>query len=226
MSTRNDGEDALWYKDAIVYELHVRAFFDGNNDGVGDFPGLVQKLDYIRDLGVTCLWLLPFYPSPLRDDGYDIADYTDIHPSYGTMEDFRQLLRAAHERGLKIITELVVNHTSDQHPWFQAARSAPPGSPERDLYVWSDSDRKYEGTRVIFTDTETSNWTWDPVAKAYYWHRFFSHQPDLNFDNPVVVERVLEAFRFLMDLGVDGVRLAAIPCLIERDGTRCEKLQG
>ena len=225
MSTRNDGEDALWYKDAIVYELHVRAFFDGNNDGVGDFPGLVQKLDYIRDLGVTCLWLLPFYPSPLRDDGYDIADYTDIHPSYGTMEDFRQLLRAAHERGLKIITELVVNHTSDQHPWFQAARSAPPGSPERDLYVWSDSDRKYEGTRVIFTDTETSNWTWDPVAKAYYWHRFFSHQPDLNFDNPVVVERVLEALRFWMDLGVDGVRLDAIPYLIERDGTSCENLR-
>ena len=224
MSLRTGGEDALWYKDAIVYELHVRAFCDGNNDGVGDFPGLVQKLDYIRDLGVTCLWLLPFYPSPLRDDGYDIADYTSIHASYGTMEDFQGLLRAAHDRGLKVITELVVNHTSDQHPWFQAARSAPPGSPERDVYVWSDTDQKYRGVRIIFTDTETSNWSWDPAAKAYYWHRFFSHQPDLNFDNPVVVERVLEVLRFWMNLGVDGVRLDAIPYLIERDGTSCENL--
>ena len=224
MSIRTSGEDVLWCKDAIIYELHVRAFYDSNNDGVGDFPGLVQKLDYIQDLGVTCLWLLPFYPSPLRDDGYDIADYTSIHPSYGTMEDFQELLRAAHDRGLKVITELVVNHTSDQHPWFQAARSAPPGSPERDFYVWSDTDQKYHGARIIFTDTEASNWTWDPVAKAYYWHRFFSHQPDLNYDNPAVIERILEVLRFWMDLGVDGVRLDAIPYLIERDGTTCENL--
>ena len=182
-------QDPLWYKDAIIYELHVRAFMDGNNDGIGDFPGLMQKLDYLQDLGVTCLWLLPFFPSPLRDDGYDISDYMTVNPSYGTVEDFKAFLDAAHERGMQVMIELVVNHTSDQHPWFQRARLAPVGSPERDFYVWSDTDKKYEGARIIFTDTEKSNWTWDPVAKQYFWHRFFSHQPDLNYDNPEVLER-------------------------------------
>ena len=207
--------DPLWYKDAVVYELHVKAFHDSNNDGVGDFPGLLQKLDYLHDLGVTCLWLLPFFPSPLRDDGYDIADYFGVHPQYGTLEEFQTFLAAAHERGLQVIIELVVNHTSDQHPWFQRARQAPPGSPERDFYVWSDTDQKYQGVRIIFTDTEKSNWTWDPVAKAYYWHRFFSHQPDLNFDNPLVVEEILRVMHFWLDLGVDGYRLDAIATLYE-----------
>ncbi len=216
--------DPLWYKDAIIYELHVRAFADSNNDGIGDLPGLTGKLDYLQDLGVTCLWLLPFFPSPLRDDGYDIADYQDVHPDYGTIEDFRAFLDAAHARGLQVMIELVVNHTSDQHAWFQRAREAPPGSPERDYYVWSDTDQKYPGVRIIFTDTEKSNWTWDPVAKAYYWHRFFSHQPDLNFDNPAVVEEVLKAMRFWLDMGVDGLRLDAIPYLVERDATNCENL--
>jgi len=216
--------DPLWYKDAIIYELHVKAFFDGNNDGIGDFPGLLQKLDYLQELGVTCIWLLPFFPSPLRDDGYDISDYLSIHPSYGTMEDFEKFLDAAHELGMQVMVELVVNHTSDQHPWFQTARSAPPGSSERDFYVWSDSDQKYKDARIIFTDTEKSNWTWDPVAKAYYWHRFFSHQPDLNYDNPAVVEEVLKTMRFWLDMGVDGLRLDAIPYLVERDGTNCENL--
>jgi maltose alpha-D-glucosyltransferase/alpha-amylase len=216
--------DPLWYKDAIIYELHVRAFHDANQDGIGDFQGLIQKLDYLQDLGVTCLWLLPFFPSPLRDDGYDIADYTNVHPSYGTLDDFREFLDAAHERGMQVLIELVVNHTSDQHPWFQAARRAPPGSPEREFYVWSDTDLRYAGARIIFTDTEKSNWTWDPEAKAYYWHRFFSHQPDLNFDNPAVVEEVLKVMRFWLDLGVDALRLDAIPYLIERDGTNCENL--
>ena len=176
--------DPLWFKDAIIYELHVKAFADSNADGIGDFPGLMQKLDYLQDLGVTCIWLLPFFPSPLRDDGYDISDYVNVNPSYGTMEDFKGFLAAAHERELQVMIELVINHTSDQHPWFKAARNAPAGSPERDYYVWSDTDQKYKGARIIFTDTEKSNWTWDPVAKAYFWHRFFSHQPDLNFDNP------------------------------------------
>jgi len=216
--------DPLWYKDAIIYELHVKAFFDGNNDGIGDFPGLLQKLDYLQELGVTCLWLLPFFPSPLRDDGYDISDYLSIHPSYGTMEDFKAFLDAAHERGLQVMVELVVNHTSDQHPWFQAARTAPPGSPEREFYVWSDTDQKYKDARIIFTDTEKSNWTWDPVAKAYYWHRFFSHQPDLNYDNPAVVQEVIRIMRYWLDMGVDGLRLDAIPYLVERDGTNCENL--
>src|SRR5262245_37993940 len=216
--------DPLWYKDAIIYETHVKAFHDSNGDGIGDFPGLIERLDYLQDLGVTCLWLLPFFPSPLRDDGYDIADYTNVHPSYGTLEDFKAFLSAAHDRSLKVIIELVVNHTSDAHPWFQAARKAPPGSPERDIYVWSDTDKKYSDVRIIFTDTEKSNWTWDPVANAYYWHRFFSHQPDLNFDNPQVLSRVLEAMRFWLDLGVDGLRLDAIPYLIERDGTNSENL--
>jgi len=216
--------DPLWYKDAIVYELHVRAFADSNDDGIGDFGGLIQRLDYLQDLGVTCLWLLPFFPSPLRDDGYDISDYLSIHPDYGTIEEFRTLLDGAHERGLQVIIELVINHTSDRHAWFQRAREAPPGSAERDFYVWSDTDQKYGDARIIFTDTEKSNWTWDPVAKAYYWHRFFSHQPDLNFDNPAVVEEVLNVMRYWLDFGVDGIRLDAIPYLIERDGTTCENL--
>jgi maltose alpha-D-glucosyltransferase / alpha-amylase len=216
--------DPLWYKDAIIYEVHVKAFQDSNNDGIGDFPGLMQKLDYLQDLGVTCLWLLPFFPSPLRDDGYDISDYRSVHPSYGTLDDFKRFLDAAHERGLQVMIELVVNHTSDQHPWFQRARNAPPGSEERNFYVWSDTDQKYKDARIIFTDTEKSNWTWDPVAQAYYWHRFFSHQPDLNYDNPAVLEGVLSVMRFWLDMGVDALRIDAIPYLVERDGTNCENL--
>ena len=183
--------DAQWYKDAVIYELHVKAFFDSNDDGIGDFRGLTEKLDYVADLGVNTIWLLPFYPSPFRDDGYDVADYRNVHPAYGTRQDFRTLVREAHKRGLRIITELVVNHTSDEHPWFQAARRAPKGSSKRNFYVWSDDPHKYAGTRIIFTDTETSNWTWDEVAQQYYWHRFFSHQPDLNFDNPSVRQACL-----------------------------------
>jgi maltose alpha-D-glucosyltransferase/alpha-amylase len=216
--------DPLWYKDAVFYEVHVRAFFDSDGDGRGDFQGLTAKLDYLRDLGVTALWLLPFYPSPWRDDGYDISDYTSVHPAYGSLEDFQLFLAEAHRRGLKVITELVINHTSDQHPWFQRARLAPPGSPERDFYVWSDTDTKYAGTRIIFTDTETSNWTRDPVAGAYFWHRFFSHQPDLNFDNPLIQEEIFKAFDFWMEMGVDGMRLDAIPYLYEREGTNNENL--
>src|SRR5438270_356198 len=218
------GDDPLWYKDAIIYEVHVRAFFDSDGDGRGDFQGLTAKLDYLRDLGVTALWVLPFYPSPWRDDGYDISDYASVHPAYGTLEDFQIFLDEAHRRGLKVITELVINHTSDQHPWFQRARLAPPGSPERDFYVWSDTDQKYAGTRIIFTDTETSNWTKDPVANAFYWHRFFSHQPDLNFDNPRVLEELFKALDFWMEMGVDGLRLDAIPYLYEREGTNNENL--
>ncbi|QNI34312.1 maltose alpha-D-glucosyltransferase [Alloacidobacterium dinghuense] len=216
--------DPLWYKDAIIYELHVRAFADSNSDGIGDFPGLMQKLDYLQDLGVTCLWLLPFFPSPLRDDGYDIADYLTVHPSYGTLDDFKAFLDAAHQRGLQVMIELVINHSSDQHPWFQRARHAPSGSPERDFYVWSDTDQKYKDARIIFTDTEKSNWTWDPVAQAYFWHRFFSHQPDLNYDNPLVMEEVLKILRYWLDMGVDALRLDAIPYIVERDGTNCENL--
>ncbi len=216
--------DPLWYKDAILYELHVRTFQDSNGDGIGDFPGLILRLDYLQDLGVTCLWLLPFFPSPLRDDGYDIANYTDVNASYGTIEDFKLFLAAAHQRNMQVLIELVVNHTSDQHPWFQAARHAPPGSPERDFYVWSNTDTIYKDAPIIFSDTEKSNWTWDETAKAFYWHRFFSHQPDLNFDNPAVMEEVLKAMRFWLDLGVDGLRLDAIPYLVERDGTMCENL--
>jgi maltose alpha-D-glucosyltransferase/alpha-amylase len=216
--------DPFWYKDALIYELHVRAFQDSNGDGIGDFGGLMSRLDYLQDLGVTCLWLLPFFPSPLRDDGYDISNYVDVNPSYGTIEDFKQFLDAAHERGMQVMIELVINHTSDQHPWFQAARKAPAGSPEREMYVWSETDRKYEGVRIIFTDTEKSNWTWDDQAQAFYWHRFFSHQPDLNFDNPRVMEEVLTAMRFWLDMGVDALRLDAIPYLIERDGTSCENV--
>ena len=217
--------DPLWYKDAIIYEAHVRAFFDSNNDGIGDFRGLTQKLDYLQALGINALWILPFYPSPLRDDGYDIADYEGVHPSYGNVEDVDRFIHEAHQRGIRVITELVINHTSDQHPWFQAARRAPAGSPERDFYVWSDTNQKYQGVRIIFTDTETSNWSWDDTAKAYYWHRFFHHQPDLNFDNPRVLEAVFKTMRFWLDRGVDGLRLDAVPYLIEREGTICENLE-
>ena len=222
MST--DANDPLWYKDAVIYQLHVRSFFDQNDDGVGDFAGLTSKLDYIERLGVSAIWLLPFYPSPMRDDGYDIADYLGINPVYGTQIDFQAFVRAAHERGLKIITELVVNHTSDQHPWFQAARTAPRGSERRELYVWSDTDKRFPETRIIFTDTEQSNWAWDPVAGQYYWHRFFSHQPDLNHNNPAVVSAVIRVMQHWLDLGVDGLRLDAIPYLCVRDGTSNENL--
>jgi len=217
-------EDPLWYKDAIIYELHVKAFFDGNGDGVGDFQGLIARLDYLQELGVNTLWLLPFYPSPMRDDGYDIADYHNVYPAFGEIADFRTFIEEAHRRGLRVITELVVNHTSDQHPWFQAARRSPPGSTKRDYYVWSDSDAKYGGTRIIFTDTEKSNWAWDEVAQAYYWHRFFSHQPDLNFANPHVFKALMHAMRFWFDAGVDGMRLDAVPYLCEREGTSNENL--
>jgi maltose alpha-D-glucosyltransferase / alpha-amylase len=214
----------LWYKSAIIYEVHVRAFQDSNGDGTGDFRGLTARLDYLRDLGVTALWVLPFYPSPLKDDGYDIADYYGVHPQYGTLGDFKLLLREAHCRGLRVITELVLNHTSDQHPWFQRARRAKPGSRWRDYYVWSNTPEKYKGTRIIFKDTEISNWTWDPLANAYYWHRFYSHQPDLNFDHAVVQQEMFNVLDFWMDIGVDGVRLDAVPYLYEREGTSCENL--
>ncbi|MGH8219710.1 MAG: alpha-amylase family glycosyl hydrolase, partial [Steroidobacteraceae bacterium] len=217
--------DTLWYKDAIIYECHVRAFHDGNDDGIGDFRGLTSKLDYIQDLGVNTVWLLPFYPSPGRDDGYDIANYRDIHPQYGTRADFRRFIQEAHRRGIRIVTELVINHTSDQHPWFQAARRAPAGSRKRDFYVWSDTPTRYAGTRVIFTDTETANWTWDKEAQAHYWHRFFSHQPDLNFDNPHVERAITRIMKFWLDQGVDGLRLDAIPYLVEREGTSNENLR-
>jgi maltose alpha-D-glucosyltransferase/alpha-amylase len=217
-------DTATWYKDAVIYELHVRAFRDSNGDGVGDFPGLIEKLDYIAQLGVTAIWLLPFYPSPLRDDGYDIADYYGVHPSYGRLADVRRLVREAHARGLRVITELVCNHTSDQHPWFQRARRARPGSAARDFYVWSDNDQRYADARIIFKDTETSNWSWDPVAQAYYWHRFYSHQPDLNFDNPQVRRAIMRVVDHWLEMGIDGLRLDAIPYLYEREGTNCENL--
>lgn len=217
-------EDTHWYRDAVIYQLHVKSFFDANDDGIGDFAGLMEKLDYISELGVDTLWLLPFYPSPLRDDGYDIADYRDVNPSYGKLRDAKRFVREAHARGLRVITELVINHTSDQHPWFQKAREAKPGSPARDFYVWSDTDEKYDGTRVIFCDTEKSNWTWDDKAQAYFWHRFYSHQPDLNFDNPKVMTEVLGAMKFWLDIGVDGLRLDAVPYLVEREGTNNENL--
>jgi len=217
-------DDPLWYKDAIIYELHVRAFCDSNGDGIGDFLGVVSKLDYLQDLGITAIWLLPFYPSPLRDDGYDIADYTSVNPIYGTIDDLQRLLDEAHRRGLRVITELVVNHTSDQHPWFQRARRSPPGSPERDFYVWSDTRDRFKDARIIFKDFELSNWTWDPVANSYYWHRFYSHQPDLNYDSLAVHEAVFRVLDFWLERGVDGLRLDAIPYLYERDGTSCENL--
>jgi maltose alpha-D-glucosyltransferase / alpha-amylase len=216
-------EDNLWYKDAVIYQLHVRTFCDSNGDGIGDFVGLTQRLDYLQELGTNTIWLLPFYPSPLRDDGYDIADYTTVHPSYGTLDDFKAFLTAAHNRGLRVAIEMVMNHTSDQHPWFQEARSSQ-DNPKRDWYVWSDTDTKYRGVRIIFIDTELSNWTWDPISKSYYWHRFFSHQPDLNFDNPEVFEAMWEIMKFWLDMGVDGFRLDAVPYLVEREGTSCENL--
>jgi maltose alpha-D-glucosyltransferase / alpha-amylase len=224
MKLRGSTRDPLWYKDAIIYELHVKAFADGNDDGIGDFLGLMGKLDYLQTLGVTCLWLLPFFPSPLRDDGYDIADYRNVHPGYGTLEDFQRFLNAAHDRQMQVIIELVVNHTSDQHSWFQRARRAEPGSPERDYYVWSDTDDRYRDARIIFLDSERSNWSWDPEARAYYWHRFFFHQPDLNYDNPAVLREVLSVMDFWLDMGVDGFRLDAVPYLVEREGTNCENL--
>ena len=216
-------EQELWYKDAIIYQMHVRTFFDGNGDGIGDFQGLLQKLDYLQGLGINTIWLMPFYPSPLRDDGYDIAEYTAVHSSYGSLEDFKVFLQAAHERKIRVITELVLNHTSDQHPWFQEARSSR-DNPRRDWYVWSDTDDRYRGTRIIFLDTELSNWAWDPVSKSYYWHRFFSHQPDLNYDNPAVRAAIWDVMRFWLELGVDGFRLDAVPYLVEREGSSCENL--
>jgi len=214
----------MWYKDAIIYQVHVRAFLDSNGDGTGDFPGLTEKLDYIQELGVNCIWLLPFFPSPLKDDGYDIAKYRRVHPAYGTLTDFRKFVREAHRRDIRVLIELVINHTSDQHRWFQEARRARPHSKARNYYVWSDTDQKYKDAPIIFVDSETSNWTWDPVAKAYYWHRFFRHQPDLNFDNPTVVKEVVEVLHFWLNLGVDGFRLDAVPYLVEREGTKCENL--
>jgi maltose alpha-D-glucosyltransferase/alpha-amylase len=218
-----DRVPTLWYKDAIIYQLHVRTFCDSNNDGIGDFPGLMQKLDYLQSLGINALWLMPFFPSPLRDDGYDIADYTSVHKNYGSLEDFKAFLEAAHNRGIRIIIELVLNHTSDQHAWFQEARSSRE-SPKRDWYVWSDTDDRYKGARIIFLDTEMSNWAWDPISKSYYWHRFFSHQPDLNYDNANVFDAMWGVMKFWLDLGVDGFRLDAVPYLVEREGTNCENL--
>ncbi len=220
----NRDGNPLWYQDAVIYEVHVRAFFDNSGDGMGDFSGLTRKLDYLQDLGVTAIWVLPFCPSPWKDDGYDISDYSNIHPAYGTLRDFQNFLREAHSRDLRVITELVLNHTSDQHAWFQRSRRAPPGSKWRNFYVWSDSAEKYREARIIFKDFETSNWTWDPVAKAYYWHRFYSHQPDLNYDNPEVRAAMLDAVDFWLDLGVDGLRLDAVPYLYERESTNCENL--
>ncbi len=216
-------DENLWYKDAVIYQLHVRTFCDSNGDGVGDFRGLTSKLDYLQELGINAIWLLPFFPSPLRDDGYDIADYTSVHPAYGSLQDFKDFLAAAHNRRIRVITEMVVNHTSDQHPWFQEARRSRE-NPKRDWYVWSDTDSRYHGVRIIFVDTEMSNWAWDPISKSYYWHRFFSHQPDLNYDNPAVCEAIWEVMKFWLDIGVDGFRLDAVPYLIERDGTSCENL--
>ena len=217
-------DDPLWYKDALIYELHVRAFNDSDADGSGDFRGLIEKLPYLQDLGINAVWLLPFYPSPLRDDGYDIADYTDVNPMYGTIGDVSHLVREAHRRGIRIVTELVCNHTSDQHPWFQRARHSKPGSAYRNFYVWSETNQRYQDARIIFKDTETSNWTWDHLANAYFWHRFYSHQPDLNFDNPKVHEAIFKALDFWMDMGIDGMRLDAVPYLYEREGTNGENL--
>ena len=215
--------DANWYKEAIIYQVHVRTFSDTNGDGIGDFPGLAQRLDYVQELGANAIWLMPFFPSPLRDDGYDISDYTSVHPSYGTLEDFKNFLSIAHDRGIRVIIEMVLNHTSDQHPWFVESRSSQ-NNPKRDWYVWSDTDSKYRGARIIFLDTEMSNWAWDPISKSYYWHRFFSHQPDLNYDNPAVREAMWNVMKFWLELGIDGFRLDAVPYLIEREGTNCENL--
>ena len=217
------GSESLWYKDAIFYEVYPRGFHDANGDGDGDLAGLTAKLDYLQALGIDCLWLMPIYASPLKDDGYDIADFRQIHPTIGTVADFEALTKAAHARGIRIIADLVINHTSDQHPWFQEARRDP-SSPRRNYYVWSDTDQMYQGTRIIFRDTETSNWTWDPVARQYFWHRFYSHQPDLNFDNPMVKKEMLDIMAFWLDRGIDGFRVDAVPYLIEREGTNCENL--
>ncbi len=216
-------QDGFWYKDAVIYQLHVRAFYDSNGDGIGDFQGVAQKIDYLHDLGVNAMWLMPFFPSPLRDDGYDISDYTSVHPNYGSLDDFKLFLTRAHERGIRVIIELVLGHTSDQHPWFQESRSSR-DNPRRDWYVWSDTDTKYSGVRIIFLDTEMSNWAWDTVSKSYYWHRFFSHQPDLNYDNPAVREEIWKVMKFWLEIGVDGFRLDAVPYLVEREGTSCENL--
>jgi maltose alpha-D-glucosyltransferase / alpha-amylase len=224
MSRRSTSDDPLWFKDAVIYELPIKSFYDSNDDGVGDLRGLLAKLDYVRDLGVNCLWLLPFFVSPLKDDGYDIADYLAVNPKYGNVEDFRKVVEAAHVRGLRVVMDLVLNHTSDEHPWFQRARLAPAGSPERDFYVWSDSAKEYSDVRVIFTNAEPSNWTWDQTARAYFWHRFFHHQPDLNYRNPRVLEEILKVMDFWCDLGVDGFRLDAVPYLAECEGTACENL--
>ena len=215
--------EASWYKHAVIYQVHVRTFVDSNGDGIGDFTGLAQRLEYLQELGINAIWLMPFFPSPLRDDGYDIADYRTVHPSYGTLEDFKNFLSIAHERGIRVIIEMVLNHTSDQHPWFQESRSSH-DNPKRDWYVWSDTDAKYRGTRIIFLDTEMSNWAWDPISKSYYWHRFFGHQPDLNYDNPAVQEEMWQVMKFWLELGIDGFRLDAVPYLIEREGTNCENL--
>ena len=223
-TARCDRSQRDWYRDAIIYQMHVKAYQDATGDGIGDFAGLMSRLDHVQELGVTAIWLMPFYPSPLRDDGYDISDYRSINPSYGTLKDFKAFVAEAHRRGLRVITELVINHTSDQHPWFQKARTARPGSAARDMYVWNDTDTKFPETRIIFLDTEKSNWTWDPVAGAFFWHRFYSHQPDLNFDNPRVLEEVLKVMRMWLDMGVDGLRLDAIPYLVEREGTNNENL--
>ena len=216
-------EDLLWYKDAIIYQVHVRTFYDSNGDGIGDFQGLEQKLDYLQELGINAIWLMPFFPSPLRDDGYDIADYYSVHSSYGTLDDFRKFLKAAHDRGIRVIIEMVLNHTSDQHPWFQESRSSQ-DNPRRDWYVWSDTDTRYKGARIIFLDTEMSNWAWDPISKSYYWHRFFGHQPDLNYDNPAVRQEMWNVMKFWLEMGVDAFRLDAVPYLVEREGTSCENL--
>jgi maltose alpha-D-glucosyltransferase/alpha-amylase len=216
--------EPLWFKRSVFYEVHVRSFFDANGDGIGDFRGLTEKLDYLQWLGIDCIWLLPFYRSPLRDGGYDISDFTDIHPDYGTVDDVQELIDAAHARRIRVIADLVMNHTSNEHPWFQRARHAPAGSPERNWYVWSDTDDRYSDARIIFVDTESSNWTWDPVAGQYYWHRFFYHQPDLNYANPDVREAMLDVLRFWLDRGLDGFRLDAVPYLFEREGTNCENL--
>ena len=217
-------DNPFWYRDAVIYQVHIKAFCDSSGNGIGDFRGLLGKLDYLQNLGVTVIWLLPFYPSPLRDDGYDIADYKSVNPDYNTLKDFKEFLHEAHKRGIRVITELVLNHTSDQHPWFQRARRAKPGSRYRDWYVWSDTPDRYRDARIIFQDFETSNWSWDPVARAYYWHRFYSHQPDLNFDNPQVQKEMFKVLDFWFGLGVDGLRLDAVPYLFEREQTNCENL--
>jgi len=222
--TEEQAAPSYWYMDAVIYQLHVRSFCDGNGDGIGDFQGLLSKLDYLENLGVNALWLLPFYPSPLRDDGYDISDYRQVHPDYGTLADVKHLIQEAHARSIRVITELVLNHTSDQHVWFQRARQAKPGSAARNFYVWSDTSDRYREARVIFQDFELSNWSWDPVARAYFWHRFYSHQPDLNFDNPKVHDALCKVLDFWFNMGVDGMRLDAIPYLYEREGTNCENL--